>query len=108
MKSRIGRQTDHVTVALTTSLVTTPIIDMQAAAGGLIFIPDAAPMVSLTYYAAPDSGGTFLPLHDSEGTAITQTVAAGKAYDLPSSCYGAGALKIVADAAGTVELSVKG
>ena len=106
--SRIGRQTDHVSVTLATTLGNTPVIGTEGAAGGVIFIPSGSTITTLTYHAAPDSGGTFLPLHDSEGMAITQAVAAGNAYDLPSPCYGAGALKIVSDAAGAVELSLKG
>jgi hypothetical protein len=105
---RIGRQTEQLSLALTASLNTTPLVDFSAAAGGTIFVPAASPITTLTYYAAPDNGGTFLPLNDAAGVAVTQTVAAGKAYDMPAACFGAAALKIVVNSAGAVLVSLKG
>ncbi len=105
---RIGRESVSATLALTTSDTTTPELLYGHAAGGTIFIPAASSITTLTYYAAKDPGGTYLPLQTSAGVAVTQTVAAGRAYDMPAACYGCRGLKIKANAAGTVQISLKG
>ena len=105
---RIGRAADSASISLTTSEATTPEIVFANAAGAAVFIPTGSSITTLTYYAAPAYGGTYLPLHDSTGAAVTQTVAAAKAYDVPAACFGCGALRIKANAAGSVELSLKG
>lgn len=74
-----------------------------------ILIPAAASSITtLTYYAAEKIGGTYLPLNSSAGQAVTQTVSAGNAYDMPSALFGCAAIKIVANAAGSVFVTLKG
>jgi len=106
--ARIARETAVASLSLTTVLGTTPELAFQHAAGGTVFVPSGSSITSLTYYAATAIGGTYLPLNDASGSAVTQTVAAGKAYDLPAACFGCCALKIVANAAGSVDVSLKG
>lgn len=77
-------------------------------AGAILFIPTGSSVTSLTWYVAEKPGGTYLAANDEDGVAVTQTVAAAKAYALPSALYGARALKAVSDAAGSFAISMKG
>lgn len=106
--ARIGRESIPVTLLLDTAEGTTAKFDMENAAGGTIYIPTGSPITTLTFWAAPLYGGTFLALYDSLGAAVTMTVSAAKAYDLPAALYGVGAVKIVVNAQGTVIVSLKG
>ncbi len=94
-------------VALTTSAATTPEISISIFGSGQIHIPTGSSITSLTYYTAPNSGGTYLPAQDASGSAVTQTVAATKSYPIPAILFGAAQIRIVANAAGTVSLSLK-
>lgn len=111
-------------VALTTALATTPQHAMQEYVGGTVYIPAGSTITTLTFYGAsnPSSDGEGIPaantasgvaqsfyqLYNSSGSAQSLTVAAGNCYALPADIFGFGALKIVADAVGSVELSLKG
>lgn len=74
---------------------------------GTAFIPAGSTITTLTFYAAVESGGTYLPLYD-DGLAVTLSVAAGQSHRLPVALAGAVAIKLVGDAAGTVDISWKG
>ena len=108
--TRIGRQCELQTVALNTAEGTTPVIEWGGANNGTIYVPVGSSITSLTYYAGYDTSVAFLPLYSNAGTpvAVTQTVAAARAYDLPDSVKGARYLKIVVNAAGTVVIACKG
>ncbi len=109
MRQETIRATHAIDVlALTASLNTTPEIDLSGYASGEIFIAAdvSSPMTSLTYYVAPRVGGTYLAAQDGSG-AITTTVVNDKAYIIPSTVFGAGAIKIVANNAGNVGISLK-
>lgn len=108
MSGHIRRAYTPQEVSLTTSATTTPEIPFEDCAGGAVFVPTGSTITLLTYHAAPKTGGTYLPLYDKDGNAVTQTVAAARAYPLPVACYGAGALRIVANNAGAVTLNKKG
>jgi hypothetical protein len=95
------------TLSLTTSLATTPVIGYENWAGGSIVIPNGSSITTLTWYGAPTADGTFVAAQDSTGAAVTQTVAAAKAYPIPDALFGYAALKVVADAAGTVIACLK-
>lgn len=99
------RYCTNITKSLTAVLATTPEITISGYAAGAIFIPTG--ITSLTYYAAYGTGGTYVPIYDQDGTAITQTVVADRAYAMPSDVFGAGQIKIVADASGDVQISLK-
>lgn len=75
---------------------------------GIVYVPSGSTITSLTWYAAYERGGTFYAAYDSNGDAVTQTVAATKAYPIPLALAGAVALKAVGDADGTVYVSLKG
>lgn len=98
------RASDALTVALTTSATTTPEINKSNYSRGVVFVPTGETMVTLTFHAAPSLGGTYLPLHTIAGVASTQTVAGGKAYQLPAEVCAAPYLRVVANAAGSVIL----
>ncbi len=125
MPTRIGRAfafRQQARLALTTALATTPEISIEEFVAGNIFIPAASSITTLTFYCAPwaassqSISGTvqdtpaavFQQLYDSANVAITRTVAAGRCYALPAELAGVGAIKIVANAAGAVDISLKG
>lgn len=94
-------------IALKTDDTTKEII--FPARGGTIFIPAASPITSLTYWAAEKAGGTYLPLYEADGsTAVTQTVEAGRAYDMPAAVFGCLAIKIRVNSNGSVFITMKG
>lgn len=95
-------------IALTNALGTTTEIDTSTAAGGNVLIPAGSPITSLTYYGASAPGGAYVAVQDQFGSAVTQTVAAGKGYPLPDACFGYAAIKLVANTSANVELSLKG
>ena len=109
MFTRIGRQHVRVLdVAVTAAMETTAAVDFRQAAGGAIAIPAEAEITTLAYYGATTPEATPLPLFDSAGNAVAQSVAAGGIYALPDACFGVGVLYLVADAEATVALSLKG
>lgn len=93
------------TYALTDSAATTAAIEFGDYRAGMVFVPAGSAITSLTFHAAPKGGGTYLPLYTSAGAAVALTVAAGRCYTLPADVAGCKALKMVANAAGSVEVS---
>jgi hypothetical protein len=89
---------------LTNNLNTTPQIDITNFSVGQIHIPAGSPITSLTFYAAPERDGTYLPLKTSTGAAVTQTVAQNNAYDWPAPLAGCRFIKIVADNGATITI----
>jgi hypothetical protein len=109
MSNRIRRHHRSLAgVAVTTSVTTTAEIDLTAVAGGCVLVPAGAAISALAYYGAREPGAAYVAIQDSSGSPVTQSVAGGKGYPLPDACFGYGAVKLVADAAGSVELSLKG
>jgi hypothetical protein len=94
--------------SLATTLDATPEIAFAQFAGGAVNLPADSSITTLTYYGATTPGGDFVPLYDSAGTALVQTVTAGQGYAMPDAVYGWAALKIVVDNAGPVSVSLKG
>lgn len=95
-------------LSLNTAVSTTPEIDYEHFSGGTIYIPDGSSITTLTWHVAPEKGGTYLAAQDSSGDAVTQTVAADEAHPIPEALFGARAIKAVVNAAGDVEVSLKG
>lgn len=106
--SRISPEHSTLDPTLDSVVGDTPEIDWQGVKSATIYIPTGSTITTLTYHAAPKKGGTYLPLQTSAGVAVTQTVAADKAYDMPASLAGCGAIKIVSNANGAVSISMKG
>lgn len=101
------RDSVNLDAALTTSAATTPEISIAIFGSGQIHIPTGSTITTLTYHTAPNSGGTYLPAQDASGSAVTQTVAATKSYPIPAVLFGAAQIRIVANAAGNVSISLK-
>ena len=97
----------HREGTLNTAVATTPEIDIAKYLTGEIYIPTGSAITSLTYHVAPVAGGTYLPAYDAAGSAVTQTVAAARAYAMPAAVFGAPVIKIVTNAAGAVTLTLK-
>ncbi|HEV3417598.1 MAG TPA: hypothetical protein VG056_12315 [Pirellulales bacterium] len=109
MSNRIRRHHSQLAgIALTNSVATTAEIDLTAVASGCVLVPAGSTLTTLTYYGARQPGSTYVAIQDSSGNPVTQTVAAGKGYPLPAACADYGALKLVANTAGAVDVSLKG
>ncbi|TXH44317.1 MAG: hypothetical protein E6Q97_32800 [Desulfurellales bacterium] len=108
----IGRRSDTISSqALTNSLGTTPVIPFAGMAGGVVLIPASYVSTSIDVYCCDASDGTFLRLYKSDGTAVSLTVAASRAVELPSACFGSRLLKFVTsgnDSARPVTFMLKG
>ena len=78
-------------------------------AGGMVHIPAAEGVTTITWYSAEKMGGTYLAAYDEDGVAVTQTVSHTKAYAIPAALYGSRALKAVASAgtASTLLITLK-
>jgi hypothetical protein len=90
--------------ALTTDLTTPELDSWGETRFGCVFVPVGSPITTLTFYAAPKPAGTFLPIYNQLGP-VTLSVTAGCAFKLPLDLQGCRSVKIVADQAGTVDLS---
>jgi hypothetical protein len=96
--------------ALTTSLTTTAEIDIGHYTSGEIYIPSGSSITTLTYYASPcpaGGGGVYVPANDSTPAVIVQTVSGPNAYPIPAALFGGDCIKIVVNAAGTVDIVLK-
>lgn len=107
VRSLITRQYDATTIALTSSLETTPAIPMLGFAFGAVQVPTGSSITSLAFYGAPSEAGPFSSLHDELG-ALVKGVAANRIVELPPVACACGAVKIVANTAGAVEVMRKG
>lgn len=99
-------------LAVTDSLDTTPAISFEDVRGAMVFLPAGCAISTLTFYAAPANGGTFVAAYDDTPTTPIAAQLTGldesRCYPVPAKMYGAGAIKMVGDVAGTVYLSMKG
>jgi len=98
----------HESVTVATAAASSDEIKFGWAAFGQVYIPAGSSITSLTWYSAPTYGGTYTAAYDEDGVAVTQTVAAGKCYAVPSALAGCTGLKAVGDAAGEFDISLKG
>lgn len=65
-------------------------IPYGGAAGGVVFVTAKdAGATTLTWHAAFEPGGTLYPAADAAGNALTVTILAGRAYEIPGALYGA-------------------
>lgn len=96
-KVSIERLAGFKAYSLDSTLADTPEIPYSSVAGGNIFLGTTT-AITLTFYAAPNLGGTYVALRDSANMPVTRTVAQNLCYAVPDECYGAGAIKIVPDA----------
>lgn len=97
----------NTSVSLTTSASTSPTLRVGQYAEGVIIIPTGSSITDLTFYASHDDS-TYVPLYDASKTAVAQTtLTAGRAYEIPSAAMSCHYLRVVANAAGTVHLTLK-
>jgi len=96
----------QLSVTLDSTIGDTPEIQFAGMRVGVVIIPNGSTITTLTYHVAEKLGGTYLPLHDEGGSAITHSVAADKAYQLPPELHGATAIKIVPNNDGAVFLTL--
>lgn len=94
-------------MGITSSASTSAQIDFRRYAGGNIVIPGGSVINTLTFYASMDNG-QFVPLKDTLGSGVLISVTGNAAYPLPDAVFGVGDLRIVGDAAGTVDIFLKG
>jgi hypothetical protein len=106
MLNRFSIRMDDVTVA--TAVANSGEILCSEFALGMVYVPAGSSLTTLTWYAAEKAGGTYTAAYDELGNAVVQTVAAAKCYQVPVALAGAAALKIVGNAAGTVDVVLKG
>lgn len=85
----------HTGMVLTNVLATTEAFDFRECASGQLLIPAGYAANTLTVYVSDVEAGTYLALTQSDGTAVTVTVTASKAIELPVHCFGAHWLKFV-------------
>ena len=110
MGDRLRRECVSHAPLLATTLEDTPRVSFADFAGGAVRLPAASSITSLAFYGAErdDDLATFAELYDRSGEAVTLEVAADRMTELHDAVFGCAAIKIVADAAGQVFLSLKG
>jgi hypothetical protein len=94
-------------VAVATAVANSKEIIFTDQAGGFYTVPTGSSITSMTWHTAAKPGGTYVAAYDEAGIAVVQTVEGGRSYELPGALAGAGALKAVGDAAGTIDLNLK-
>jgi hypothetical protein len=77
-------------------------------AGATFFVPAGSALSSITWYSSDVPGGTYLPMYDENNVICTQTVSAGRAYQLPTALFGCRVIKGVDAGAGTISITPKG
>lgn len=103
--SLMKRYTENKSVAITTGS-DSPDIDISHFASGEVIVNHLETVVTLTYYVkGPD--GLFYAAQDAAASAITQTVAADKAYPMPATLFGAGTIQIRGNVVGNLALTLK-
>ena len=96
-------------------------LDFAGYAGGVILLPSGSPITSITFYAscARANGNqtaqvqsAFQPLYDNTNTTPVAIAFANltipSIVGIPDACFGAGSLKLVTNAKGSVDISLKG
>jgi hypothetical protein len=104
-----GDPADFIVRADTTVADSTE-IDISEFAGGGFVMPDSTSATSIAFHVSTRPGGEYEPLYDRDNAAVTQTVAASRAYPFPDEIYGFGALKLVASGGdeADIRISLKG
>ena len=114
MEPKIKRKFRTLTFTPKTTEAESTAIRFEDAAGGTVFVgPATGAMTKFDVYASHDADGSFGPLLDSDGNAVsitlTTTTATPTVYSIPDACYGAGAVKFVAaDVAATSQTCIVG
>jgi len=115
LQQRIARlAVPKITVTLDTATPpadATP-IDFRNFAGGGIKVASTIASTTFTWYGCDEIDGTYVPLYDSAGVALTTTLPGGAAAggEIPPGCFGWSYLKISsnADDGESITVSLKG
>lgn len=108
MTTPISRQFyDGQDFTATASASTSPRQPFGYMAGAILFVRSVAGASSITWYVAYGPDDTPVPLVNSAGNAVTTTIAAGNAYELPAALYSARHIVAVLNA-GTAVLRMSG
>jgi hypothetical protein len=91
-------------IDLKTTVAATPELNFSGYRKGVVYVPAASSITTLTWHAADVSGGNYEAVY-SGGTAVTTTVASDRTAALPDELEGAAYIKAVVNANGTVRFS---
>lgn len=94
-------------VAVGTTVGASAAIDYGDFNDGMVYIPNGSSITTLTWHTALSRDGTYLAAEDAASAAVTQTVAADQAHPIPAALRGARFIKMTANAAGTVGVTLK-
>ncbi len=93
-------------VVVSTSEVSSKAVPYADFERGMVHVPSGSSITTLTWHVSTKERGTYLPAYNSAG-AVTQTVAAGRSYPIPSDLQGAAWLKMTGNASGSVGVTLK-
>lgn len=91
----IARQHDRTTVVVGATAGAAGAIDVRSAAGLQMLVPAGTTGQAVAVYSCDTIDGTYLPLKDAAGDAVSITVAASEAYDLPEAIFSCHFVKFV-------------
>jgi hypothetical protein len=102
---------DDTSLAITTSRTTTGVLNYGGVCHAMVYVPNESSITTLTFYPIfVISGSDVIPSNaakDSTDTAISLTVAANTATQMPLSLSAAKRIAIVGNAAGTIYVQAK-
>jgi len=91
--NRITRGCVSTPVASKFVLADADVIDFRGASGAQLLVPAGTQSQTLTVHVSDTETGTYLPLSDNAGDAVTIAIEASKAYDLPEAIYASAFVK---------------
>ena len=104
MANRLTNRRYWQNESLTTLLASTPVIDFTIFEKGIVVLPSGSTINDLDFYVSYDQAGTYIYMPGADLTSL----AAERAYQLSDKLCGAQYIKIVANAAGSVDLMFQG
>lgn len=96
--TNVRRQWHRLSVLIDKDIADAEEIQTGEYAGGVLYVPAGSSLTSVTFYVADSKGGTYLPLYDQAGLAVSMGVSASRAYEIPTAVFGAAFIKIIGDA----------
>lgn len=100
-------------ITVTSDAATTSQVPLGPSAGGMLHCVSTSTgsPITVSWHAQPAADGSTFKLHDSTNTVITNVIAPGNCYEMPSALFGAAIVRVVAETAGqsaVVSFSLKG
>lgn len=87
MSLKINHAAQTATASVASSGTTSNAFTVDGYSSGGVQCPAALTSTAMTFTVCDTFGGTYVALTDSSGSAISQTVAASKAFALPSALF---------------------